>query len=271
MPKLIQLTDMHLTPPGTTLHGVDMAARLAAVIAHIAFKHADADAVILTGDLVDDRSEASYRLLRAALDGLPPCPRHFCLGNHDGRDGFRRVFPEVAFDGNGFAQWAASLGGHLLIGLDTLVEGSDAGALGPERLGFLREALSASTAPVLLFLHHLPFRNGIRRFDATMLADGDALWAALAPHRSRVRHMFMGHTHRLIAGSWRGLPFTVSPGTCLPSLLDFTSPAAERLLVEPSFTVILVEGDDLLVHVEQLPGEAKIVRKAPQATEAVAP
>jgi 3',5'-cyclic-AMP phosphodiesterase len=52
--KVIHLTDLHLTPPGETIFGLDPNARLQAAIADINASHRDAALVLLTGDLTQD-------------------------------------------------------------------------------------------------------------------------------------------------------------------------------------------------------------------------
>ncbi len=66
--------------------------------------------------------------------------------------------------------------------------------------------------PVFVFLHHPLFRIGIGSLDASRLTPADALAVALKRH-GRVRHIFYGHVHRAIAGSWHGIPTTTLPGT----------------------------------------------------------
>ena len=63
-----------------------------------------------------------------------------------------------------------------------------------------------------VFLHHPPFAIGIKSLDASQLRQSQALLRVLNNH-GQVRHMFYGHVHRAIAGSWCGIPTTTLPGT----------------------------------------------------------
>ena len=62
--------------------------------------------------------------------------------------------------------------------------------------------------PIYLFLHHPPFKVGIGSLDDCMLLDPEPLGRLLLAH-GNVRHIFYGHVHRPIFGSfgneWRGL------------------------------------------------------------------
>ena len=59
--KIIQITDTHLMPRGTELHGLNPCERLEACIASIKEFHADAEICIITGDLTDQGLRESYR------------------------------------------------------------------------------------------------------------------------------------------------------------------------------------------------------------------
>lgn len=224
----IHLTDPHITPPGERLLGQDTNARFAAAIAAIARAAAtDFAFAVITGDLVRDSEPAAYAELARMLAALP-CPVHLMLGNHDDRAAFAAAFPAVAPDANGFRQEAFATPAGRAILLDTLTPGAPHGTLCAARLGWLADRLAEDAGPVLLFLHHPPMPIGIPGMDAIRLRDGDALWAVLAPHRARIRHMFHGHTHRALAGSWQGIPTSSLRGTAFEVVFAAGKPAIER-------------------------------------------
>ena len=102
--KLIHLTDPHIVPPGETLCALDPAARLTSAVDEINRLHADAFAVVLTGDLSYHGLHPAYELAREILARLEvPC--HLLIGNHDDRSAFRQVFPETPVDPGGFVQY----------------------------------------------------------------------------------------------------------------------------------------------------------------------
>ena len=117
--KIIQITDTHLMPRGTELHGLNPCERLEACIVSIKEFHADAELCIITGDLTDCGDREAYRDFRKILQQLP-IPFHPLIGNHDNRKIFSEVFPEVPLDEHGFVQRVldTSLGSFLL--LDTV-------------------------------------------------------------------------------------------------------------------------------------------------------
>ncbi len=75
---------------------------------------------------------------------------------------------------------------------------------------------------MFLFLHHPPMAMGISPMDRIPLLNAPELAETLAPHRARIRHMFHGHLHRPLGGSWMGIPFTSLRGTAHQVALDLS-------------------------------------------------
>ena len=101
MSKLIVMTDPHLVPASGQIIGLDPAARLSQGLLHAAERHADADRLIIMGDLTNTGDATSYEALREALSKMP-WPVTLMMGNHDHRPTFRKVFPDHPTDPTGF-------------------------------------------------------------------------------------------------------------------------------------------------------------------------
>jgi 3',5'-cyclic-AMP phosphodiesterase len=250
----IHLTDLHMTPAGVPpLYGLDPGERLAAAVADITRRHgpgSDAPAafVVVTGDLTHQGEPEAYERLRGILAGLP-CPAHLLLGNHDERDAFRVAFPGAPTDAAGFIQQSVRTPAGTFLMLDTKIPGTHAGGLCRARLDWLAARLAEDDSPVFLFLHHPPYRVGITAMDAIPLHDADALWEVLAPHSARLRHLFHGHLHRPIAGSWRGIPSSSLRGLSHQVRLDFATRATTPGSHEPpAYAVVRAGLDDVVVH-----------------------
>lgn len=252
--SFVHLTDLHLVAPGGELYGLDPAARLRAAVESIALRHgpvgpAPAAFAVATGDLAHAGEPAAYALLRDILGGLPfPC--HPLLGNHDERGAFRGAFPDAPTDPAGFVQRALDTPAGRFLLLDTKEPGTHAGRLCAARLGWLADRLAETGAPCFLFLHHPPVATGIVAMDLIPLLDADALWEVLAPHRARVRHLFHGHLHRPIAGSWRGVPFSSLRGTSHQVALDLSERTAVAGSREPpAYALVRIADGEVVVHV----------------------
>jgi 3',5'-cyclic AMP phosphodiesterase CpdA len=250
----LHLTDLHVTPAGAPpLYGLDPGERLATAVADIARRHgpgSDAPAAfaVITGDLTHHGEPEAYARLRAILAGLP-CPAHLMLGNHDERDVFHAAFPNAARDDHGFVQQVVATPAGRFIMLDSKVPGTHAGGLCRARLDWLAARLAEDDSPVFLFIHHPPYSVGITAMDAIPLRDAEALWDVLAPHRGRIRHLFHGHLHRPIAGSWRGIPASSLRGMSHQVGLDFaqrpTTPGSHE---QPAYAVVRATTQDVVVH-----------------------
>lgn len=252
MPKILVMTDLHVTVEGETIIGLDPGARLAAGLTHAAETHPDADRLILTGDLTHNGAPAEYSRLRGLLAGLP-WPVTLMLGNHDARPAFRTAFPKAMTDPNGFVQGVVDLGDTRLICLDThepTAMPHHSGHLCPARMDWLRATLAASTTPCLIFLHHPPFDTGFTGMDRIGLTNAAELRVLLAGHR-QVRHVFAGHIHRTISASIGGLHMTVFKSPChqMPMLLG--EDGSGHSVDEPgAYGIVLANGGDVVVHTE---------------------
>lgn len=247
-----RLTDLHLPTPGSRVYDLDPWARLDAALSDLVAHHgpegpAPVAFAVVTGDLVDRGSAAAYAALRSVLARLP-LPVHLMLGNHDDRAAFRTAFPDRPVDENGFVQFAVVTPIGKLLLLDTHEPGTVAGRLCARRLDWLALRLAEDDLPVLLLLHHPPARVGLR-LDRVGLLDADALWEVLARHRARVRHIFHGHFHLPLAGSWRGIPFSAPRSTAHQFALNFAPGEPTRGTHEaPAYAYVRVTEDDIVLH-----------------------
>lgn len=249
--KFIQITDLHMVPAGETLYGLDPAERLGACVADINAQHGDAAFAIVTGDLAHVGDAEAYARLRQLLSPLAmPC--HLLIGNHDRRTTFRESFPDAAVDDEGFVQFTVETPAGVVIALDTNEPGHHHGVLCAARLRWLGEAIArAGDRAIHLFMHHPPFAVGIKRMDRIALQDSDA-FAAVVCGRPNIRHLYFGHLHRPMGGSWRGIPFTNIPGINHQVALDFVLedkvPGSHE---PPVYGVVFATPDTTIVHMRQ--------------------
>jgi 3',5'-cyclic-AMP phosphodiesterase len=248
--KFIQITDTHLVRPGLKLYGLDPRARLDAAVADINAHHSDAAFAVVTGDLThwgDAEAYANFAQSMASLN----IPYVAMVGNHDRRQVCLGALDAAPRDGNGFVQGTRQTPHGLFVFLDTLDETSHAGEMCGRRLAWFADALATTPAdmPFLVFMHHPPFAVGIDAMDRIALKQSGEFAEVIAPYRSRIRHLFFGHVHRPISGSYGRIPFSTLRGTNHQVAFEL-DPTGEHLASHepPAYGVVLVERETLVVH-----------------------
>lgn len=246
--KFIHLTDTHIVGDGK-LYGEDPAERLRAAVRSIDSEHGDAEFVVLTGDMTHWGDAAAYARFSQEIRALS-MPVHLMVGNHDDSNAFAKAFPDTARDQNGFVQTSFETGYGRFLLLDTQGANTHAGAYCSARLDWLARQLGSADGPILLFMHHPPFPTGIAAMDRIMLQDAEAFYDVIAPHKSRIRHLFFGHVHRVIFGNWRGISYSCMRGLNHQVALDLSG-ATDGIAGNsepPAYGVVLLSEDQITVH-----------------------
>ncbi len=215
--SILQISDTHLhAAADSRMRGVTTYATLLAVLEHARRDPRwPVDAILATGDIVQDESRAGYERFRGALEPLG-VPVYSIPGNHDDP----KLMSEILTSG------AFHLGGELRQGpwsivlLSTFLAGEDAGGLGPARLQGLRQALAAHSGQhVLVAMHHHPLPMGSTWLDGVALRDATAFWS-LIDANPNVRGVICGHVHQASDRTRNRVRFLSTPSTCaqfLPS------------------------------------------------------
>ncbi|MGJ7580866.1 phosphodiesterase [Variovorax sp. RHLX14] len=248
---LVQLTDPHIREPGRLAYGrIDTAPYLKRAVASVLRLRQPPDAVVITGDLSDFGRAAEYAHLAELLAPLT-MPVYLMPGNHDDRDEMRRSFPGHSYLGTeGFVQYSVKVGAIRLLTLDTVVPGHSHGTLCAERLGWLEEQLeTARHEPVVVAMHHPPFRTLIGHMDAIGLQEGGPELEALVARHPNVERIVCGHIHRAIDVRFGGTIASVSPAPGHQVALDLRPDAPSAWMLEPpGFRVHAWDGERLVTH-----------------------
>ncbi len=245
--KFIHFTDTHLVNPVGRLHDLNPEVRFKSCIESINRSHADAECCVVTGDLADCGEDEAYELFAQQIRGFNlPC--HLLVGNHDNREKFTQYFPQVPVDHDGFVQYVVKTSVGVFVMLDTVVTGSPAGAYCETRQAWLRDTLAAHNyEPVYLFMVHPPFDIHLPSIDRIGLADKPDFAEAVRPYKN-IRHLFFGHAHRPISGSWRGIPFSTLRGTNHQVDLNFVSEKIKFVDEPPEYSVVFLSDETIVVH-----------------------
>ena len=245
--KFIHFTDTHLVDPAIRLHGLNPAARFKSCIDSILQSHSDAECCVITGDLTDAAEDRAYAFFAEQIGRLDtPC--FLIIGNHDNREKFTQFFPQAATDQGGFIQHITKTSAGVFIMLDTVTAGSHSGTYCETRCAWLRDTLAAyANEPVYLFMHHPPFDIHLPCIDRIGLIDREAFAEIVSPYRN-IRHLFFGHAHRPISGSWRGISFSSLRGTNHQVELDFNSEKIIFVDEPPEYSVVFLSEETIVVH-----------------------
>lgn len=240
--KIIQITDTHLVQSGITVNGVDPEQQLRSAIADILARHADADLLVITGDLCNDGEPAAYALLKDILAPIAFEVR-LLLGNHDARPQFMDAFPAHPRDGNGFIQSFIDTPHGRLIFLDSHEKGVIGGMFGEDRMVFVEEALSgAGEKPATIFIHHPPMECGIAHFDRIGMHDDGRLMKRLSAHAPGLRHIVFGHIHIPMTGtSPEGIAYSSGQACAHRFITDLDRPDPLWTGGNPCYRILLLD------------------------------
>lgn len=232
---LVQLSDTHIREHGRLAYGrLDTAPYLRQAVQAIGRLPQKPDAVVITGDLTDFGRAAEYEHLRELLQPLS-MPVYLLPGNHDDRQQMRSSFPEHTYlRTQGFVQYSVPIGNLQLITLDTVVPMASEGSLCVERLEWLAAELEKhSHRPVVVAMHHPPFKTLIGHMDEIGLLSGAPQLEALIARYPNVERVICGHLHRPIQVSFGSTVAVTVPSPAHQVSLDLSPTAASTWALEP--------------------------------------
>jgi 3',5'-cyclic-AMP phosphodiesterase len=211
--RLIQFTDPHLYGSETeTLRGIAtlpaLKAALADAIAYTGASAWPADALLVTGDLVQDDPTGYMHIRR--LFGSLGMPVLCIPGNHDDPVAMRRELRGEPFKVGGYADFDS----WRIVLLDSCLPGSASGRLSQQTLGQLEEALSgADGRHCLVTLHHHPIAMSSRWLDRVGLENAPEFLSVIDRH-DNVRAIVWGHVHQTYDGIRKNVRLLATPSTC---------------------------------------------------------
>jgi 3',5'-cyclic AMP phosphodiesterase CpdA len=253
--KILAITDIHLRSAGRDIIGLSPLKQFKNALEHAAQTHPDAEYMVLMGDLTNSGHPEEFEMVKEAIEAYP-IPITFMLGNHDRRDNFVSIFPNIALTKSGHLQTRIDLGDDVLLCLDTLdgppyPKYHHTGLLCSERLNWLADQLATCAGKrVSLFMHHPPHDIGFPGMDCIKLKNSVDLFAITAQHPN-IRHIFAGHVHRTISGHTNGVGFSMFKSTChqMPMAMDSNDPSLS--VAEPAaYGIILFNSDSIIAHTE---------------------
>lgn len=217
--KILQLSDSHLSADrGADYRGLNAESNLLKLLP--AARAWDPDLVLLTGDISEDASAASYARA-AVMFGTIGAPLLALPGNHDLPKEMKCHFPLGPWQG----PFVYEAGPWLLVLMDSTVRGGIAGSFSQQYLEWFDTRLRSSCAEfVLVALHHQPVPVNAPWIDRFGLEQ---------PHRflefvdrdPRIRCIVWGHVHHDFRSRRNGVALLGAPSAAantLPKTARFT-------------------------------------------------
>lgn len=230
MTNILQISDTHLAADNTLVSGRlrtdESLTQLIDRLVDAQHQWGKIDAVIVTGDVSDDGSEQSYARFKTLISALN-LPVFVIPGNHDAREPMRDAFRHDGYlPDAGMLNWHRKIGDIDVIGLDTLIEGHGQGLLAQESLDYLEQQLATlHNQPVIIAMHHPPFKTGIAFMDAIGLQNTDAFEAVLRRAQCKEIRAVCGHIHSMFVTSLASHVVLSSPSPCSGFELDLRTDA----------------------------------------------
>jgi len=237
--RLTHLTDPHLYGSGSELlRGVATLPALEATLANALQRDWPPDAVLVTGDLVQD-DPAGYVHFKRLLGALQ-VPILCLPGNHDEPEAMRRELDRAPFVVGG----AVDFGLWRIVLLDSTIPGSAAGRLSAGSLAALNSALAAAPRHALVCLHHHPVPMDSRWLDRVGLQNASEFFDVIDRHPN-VRGIVWGHVHQSYDAVRKGVRLLATPSTCAQFL-----PRSEQFAVDkrpPAYRTLELKADGSIV------------------------
>jgi len=207
---LAHISDLHIGA-GVGPAGRDAASGLRAALQAIAKR--EPDAILATGDLVNDAKPEEYAELAAILADAP-VPVYLLPGNHDDPDLLRAAFPGYAYlPRSGALSYAVEAYPVRIVAIDETIRGEVGGDFTEDHARWLEATLAeAPHKPTIVALHHPPFASHDRLFDTLGLAGAGRFARVIARH-GQVQRILCGHHHRVVLGAVAHAPAIMAPST----------------------------------------------------------
>lgn len=234
-----QVSDIHAAPGNNNITRLDRA------LSWLGFL--EPDALVVSGDLANEGWAEGYQAIAARFDKLS-YPVLILPGNSDDRALMFSMFGDRhrAMGTGGALHFTTQIKGIRLIGIDTSMDGTDAGDL-TGHLPWLKQALDAPGADAsLLFLHHHVVASGIPPLDAVMCQGALELGQLLAEHSRPPLAVSTGHVHRPMAGMLVGIPAHICGSICPANPLWFGAATVPPINDPPMLMVHRLAGGALV-------------------------
>lgn len=219
--------------------------RIESTLGYINARAEGIDALLVTGDIADEGSEAEYRQAGLVLDS--PLPMLITAGNHDDRENFNSCL--LRRDSVTPVNSARVINGVLFIVADSSIPGENDGFIADETLDWMEEELvnAGPATRVLVAFHHPPVTLGMPFMDS-IKQHGEERVAALVGRHPNIVAFLCGHAHTGAVTTFAGRPLCVAPGVASTLNLPFEGHDIVNRGQPPGIAFHVLEGNRIITH-----------------------
>lgn len=218
--QLVQISDLHLYENTEQLYcNINPKANLDAIMAMIEQGFADRDLLAITGDLLQEPTEANYTQLFDYFDKFSS-PYVAISGNHDVTMELDSHLPFFQRRHVGIRADKRLKNCHVvatpiwdIIFLDSSCKSEIWGCFCQRTLDWLSQTLANRQKPCIIFCHHPMFSVGSAWIDNHRLKNSDDFWQAILPFKSQIKGIFVGHVHQEFSSIINEIPVFTTPST----------------------------------------------------------
>ncbi len=166
------------------------------------------DLIVLTGDLSQDRSLASYELIKNSLNGFN-CPIYATMGNHDNPKYFAQTFGSA----NHIFTVTAGTTNWCILLLNSHLPSHVDGRLAQTELDFLNMQLDLyPNEPIIIFIHHHLLPVNSAWLDKIKLQNSEQFLAIISDYKN-IKAVVCGHIHQKFEAMYNDTLFLATPST----------------------------------------------------------
>jgi 3',5'-cyclic-AMP phosphodiesterase len=227
---LAQISDSHLiADEHGELYGVPTSRTFRRVVDHVASQSLRPDLILLSGDLSDDGSAASYERIHDWMTETG-IPYMWIPGNHDSLSMMMRILPAVAS--------RDLVEGWRLVLVNSKIPDDHRhdGEVSADDLKKLDRELAASPLRTIIAVHHHPIPVRSRWIDETYPLRNREAFRSVVDRHEHVTLVLFGHVHQEVDRTEGGVRYLGAPATsqqfvpCRETLESDEVPPGYRLI-----------------------------------------
>ncbi len=202
--RIIQLTDLHISPLGVDTYGVDVRHNLEIIVSEI--QKLKYDLLVISGDFCFKAPSLEiYRWIKNKIKELPG-PMMAIGGNHD----------DIAMMIDGLQLTKKSIEGELYFknlhqDIPILFLDSSKSVMSDGQFDWLETELNNCQGPLCIFTHYPPIKMGVPFMDDKHAFHSSSRLVNLLYQYSHPVHVFTGHYHVEKTWSYKNLNVYITP------------------------------------------------------------